>query len=468
MEERLPYGQLVLFTVCNLANGLSISVSFTQSMYPYASNMVMDFGLTEDRSATGYYAGFLCGGIMLGRAIGAPFWGYAADKYGRKPILLISLGSIVVGSLAFGLAPSFAVAATSLFLAGLFCTLAVVCKTCVSEVTPPGLQAKAMSWYTIGWYYGQIAGYSVGGLLVHPEQTGLVSGGLLARFPYLLPNLICSMLGFIALIGVLWYFKETLSSSKPLTSSSPAVSLPSPTSPFALFRSSNLCIMVCMYSIHVFCNTGFVETYPLWCWSSKAKGGLGFDPQDIGGTLTVSYIAMISVQSVLYSRMVKWLGLIGVIKASSIAMIPVLLGLPFIGVLRETQGLKAALVFGCLLYYLLGFNIFTSIFVLTNNSVLQYNRAKVNGWQMAVGYIVKGFTPLLIGNLFAFTSQRGPFFPFDYHFVFVMLAVGMAVEAVLAQRLPKSLEQPKSGEYSPVLKASAREIELSNEFKPST
>jgi MFS family permease len=434
-------------------------------MYPYASNMVMDFGLTEDRSATGYYAGFLCGGIMLGRAIGAPFWGYAADKYGRKPTLLISLSSIIGGSLVFGMAPSFAVAAVSLFIAGLFCTLAVVCKTCVSEVTPPALQAKGMSCYTLGWYYGQIAGYSVGGLLVHPEKTGIVTGGLFARFPYLLPNLICSVLGLIALIGVIFFFKETLPPPKP-SSSSPSVSLPPASRPFSAFRSANICSMVCMYSIHVFCNTGFVETYPLWCWSSKDKGGLSFDPQEIGGTLTISYIAMICVQSVLYSRMVKWLGLIGVIKASSIAMIPVLLGFPFIGVLRETQWmLKAALVIGCLLYYLLGFNIFTSIFVLTNNSVLQGDRAKVNGCQMAIGYIVKGFTPLLIGNLFAFTSQNGGFFPFDYHFVFTLLAVGMGIEALLAQRLPKSLEMPKSVEYSPVLPANSKEIELNSESK---
>jgi len=273
------------------------------------------------------------------------------------------------------------------------------------------------------------------------------------------------VIGFVALIGVIFFFKETLPPFKPADSST--VSLPTPSRPFAVFRSANICSMVCMYAIHVFCNTGFVETYPLWCWSSKDKGGLNFDPQEIGGTLTVSYIAMICVQSVLYSRMVKWLGLIGVIKASSIAIIPVLLGLPFIGLLRDTQWmLKAALVLGCLLYYLLGFNIFTSVFVLTNNSVLQQDRAKVNGYQMAVGYIVKGFTPLLIGNLFAFTSQKGRVFPFDYHFVFVLLAVGMGVEAVLAQSLPKSLEMPKSAEYSPVLRASAREIELSSDSKP--
>jgi len=257
------------------------------------------------------------------------------------------------------------------------------------------------------------------------------------------------MLGFIGLTGVIFCFKETLTPYKPANSST--VALTSSSRPFAVFRSANLRSMVCMNSINMLCDTGFVETYPLWCWSSKDKGGLNFDPQEIGGTLTVSYIAMICVQTVLYSRWVKRLGLIEVIKMCSTATIPVLLGLPFIGLLRDTQWmLRFALVLGCLLYYLLGFNIVTSIFILTNNSVQQQDRAKVNAFLMSMGYIVKGFTPLLIGYLFAYTSEKGRVFPFDYHFVFVLLAVGMEVEAFLA----KSLEMPKSAEYSPVLRTS--------------
>ena len=463
MEDRLPYGYLLLFTLCNLANGLSISVSLIQNMYPYASNMVMDFGLTDDRSATGYYAGFLCGGVMLGRALGAPFWGYAADRYGRKPVLVISLFSIVVGSLSFGLAQSFVMASASLFISGMFCTLAVVCKTCVSEVTPSKLQAKGMSYYTLGWYYGQIAGYSVGGLLVHPDRTGVTSAPLFVHFPYLLPNLVCSVIALVALIGVIFCFKETLKVAETSSSSVPSSSISSPSRSFSLLRSPDLRKLIYLYSLHVFCNTGFVETYPLWCWSRKDKGGLHFDPQEISLTLTMCYVAMISVQSVMYGRMVKWLGLIRVIQVSSVAMVPVLFGLPFIGRLSDTQWvLKTGLVIGCLIYYLLGFNVFTSSFVLTNNSVLQQDRGKLNGCQMAVGYVVKGVTPLFIGNLFAFTSQHGSFFPFDFHFVFILLATVMVIEAFLAQMLPKSLETPRSVDYVPVLKATSREIEMNS------
>lgn len=443
MQDKLPYGQLAIFTLCNLANGLSISVTATQSMYPYASNMVMDFGLTEDRSATGYYVGYLSGGTMIGRAIGASCWGWVADTYGRKPTLIVSLASIVAGSLAFGFAPNFYVAALTLFVEGLLCSLGSTCKTCVSEVTPKSLQAKATSCYALGWYYGQVAGFSVGGLLAHPDQSGLVESGLLVTFPYLLPNLFCAGVALISLIGVIFGFKETL----PVLDIKKAKAKSKSSESLSFLRSSSVIGVFVMYSLQVFCNTGFAETYPLWSWSDREHGGLEFNPAEIGTTMTYAYVVMVCVQSVLYSRMVQWLGLIGVIRCSSLMLIPVMVGLPLINLFKDSEEvLKALLVMGCLCYYLLGFNIYTSLFVLTNNSVCQSDRGKVNGFQQACGYIVKGVTPLFVGYTFSFTSQHGPFFPFDYHFIFMLLGVGMLVEAVMARGLDKELEVQKEEE----------------------
>jgi cyanate permease len=142
--------------------------------------------------------------------------------------------------------------------------------------------------------------------------------------------------------------------------------------------------------------------------------------------------------------MVKKLGLLGVIKSNCLILAPVLALLPFIGMFRESGVLlKGVLVFGCLIYYILGFNIYTSIFVLTNNSVTQQHRAKVNGFSNGIGYVVKGFTPLLVGYTFAYTSKKGFVYPFDYHFVFTVLGCVMFLQVFLATRLPKTLEKPK-------------------------
>ena len=157
--------------------------------------------------------------------------------------------------------------------------------------------------------------------------------------------------------------------------------------------------------------------------------------------------------------MVEWLGLIGVIRSSSLVLIPVMVGLPLINLFKDSETvLKTLLVIGCLFYYLLGFNIYTSLFVLTNNSVSQSDRGKVNGFQQACGYIVKGVTPLFVGYTFSYTSQHGPFFPFDYHFIFVLLGMGMLVEAVMARGLDKELETQKDDD----LEDKGKELELTS------
>ena len=50
---------------------------------------------------------------MTGRLFSARFWGLAADRYGRRFVIVVALVSTVVLSIAFGLARSFTLAYTS-------------------------------------------------------------------------------------------------------------------------------------------------------------------------------------------------------------------------------------------------------------------------------------------------------------------------------------------------------------------
>lgn len=40
--------------------------------------------------------------FFLGRLLSSYVWGFASDRLGRKPVMVISLGSIVIGSIFFG------------------------------------------------------------------------------------------------------------------------------------------------------------------------------------------------------------------------------------------------------------------------------------------------------------------------------------------------------------------------------
>lgn len=409
----------------------------------------MDYGLADDRSATGYYTGFLCGSLMLGRAVGAPFWGWVADQWGRKPVLLISLLSIAIGSLGLGLARNLETAVLSLLLAGVFCNLSATAKTCVSEVASGAKQTRAMAFYALGWFYGQIAGYLIGGFLVHPELSGLVTKGIVVTYPYLLPNLICAAVSLLTFVGILVFFKETLA-APPATLSVPHDS--------SYLRSNKG--LIAFYLLSVFCNTGFIETFPLWCWSSQEHGGLDLSTAEIGVTLTAAYVVLGLGQSWVYGWFARRLGLRKVVVGSSMLLCPVLVSISCLNLLPRLW-LQPVLAFACLLFYLLSYNVFTSLFVLINRSVSQQDRAKLNSCSMGVGYVVKGLTPLIVDFSFAYTSESGHRYPFDHHFVFTLLGLGTAVAAVLAAGLKWMEEEAKESYRDMEESRGSGELEIS-------
>ena len=55
----------------------------------------------------GYSSGILISAIMLGRVASAYFWGFIADRYGRRPVIFSSLWCTAGFSIAFGFSKTF-------------------------------------------------------------------------------------------------------------------------------------------------------------------------------------------------------------------------------------------------------------------------------------------------------------------------------------------------------------------------
>ena len=59
------------------------SVLTVPMLFPFVGYMTVDFGMADNTDEAGYYAGFLAGAFMLGRAISSTCWGVIADRYGK-------------------------------------------------------------------------------------------------------------------------------------------------------------------------------------------------------------------------------------------------------------------------------------------------------------------------------------------------------------------------------------------------
>jgi DHA1 family tetracycline resistance protein-like MFS transporter len=95
----------------------------------------------------------------------APLLGRLADRYGRRPVLLVSLGFLGVDYLAHAVNPT--VVSLMIFhgLAGTFAGTGIVVNAYVADVTPPVGRARAYGLVGAAFALGFVAGPALGGLL---------------------------------------------------------------------------------------------------------------------------------------------------------------------------------------------------------------------------------------------------------------------------------------------------------------
>ncbi|KAH9296469.1 hypothetical protein KI387_040057, partial [Taxus chinensis] len=176
------------------------------SLFPFLYFMVEDFhiGKTQD---IGYYAGCIGSSFMFGRFLTSALWGMAADKYGRKPVMLVGVASVIVFNTLFGMSVNFWMAISMRFLLGSFNGLLGPVKAYASEVCREEHQALGLSIVGTMWGIGLIIGPALGGFLAQPvdKYPNIFSkNSLFGRFPYLLPCICISGVAVIVFVSTFW------------------------------------------------------------------------------------------------------------------------------------------------------------------------------------------------------------------------------------------------------------------------
>ncbi len=107
----------------------------------------------------------------------APLWGRASDRFGRRPVLLVSLAGSVVSYALFALAGSWTALLVSRLLDGASGATVNVAQAYLADRVPPGERARAMGMIGAAVGTGFIVGPLLGGLAV---TRGAATAGWLA------------------------------------------------------------------------------------------------------------------------------------------------------------------------------------------------------------------------------------------------------------------------------------------------
>ncbi|KAK7256928.1 hypothetical protein RIF29_30530 [Crotalaria pallida] len=182
------------------------------SLFPFLYFMVRDFNIAKTEADIGSYAGYVGSAYMLGRTLTSLLWGMIADRYGRKPVMIIGIISVVIFNTLFGISTSFWMAVIMRFLLGSLCGLFGPVKAYATELFREEHQAIGLSTFSAAWGIGLIIGPALGGYLAQPVEKYphiFQKDSFWDKFPYSLPCFIMSGFAFAGVIACIW-IPETL------------------------------------------------------------------------------------------------------------------------------------------------------------------------------------------------------------------------------------------------------------------
>lgn len=121
----------------------------------------------EQLGAPQMLVGFVLGAYALGQFVAAPVVGSLSDRYGRKPLLLLSIGGTFLSLVLLGFARTIPLIFASRILDGLTGGNITVAQSYITDITSDDDRAKGLGLIGMAFGLGFILGPLFGGLLVN-------------------------------------------------------------------------------------------------------------------------------------------------------------------------------------------------------------------------------------------------------------------------------------------------------------
>lgn len=147
----------ILVTVFLDAVGLGIVI-------PVTPELIMEL-TGEGLSMAAVYGGWLVVAYAAMQFLFAPVIGNLSDRFGRRPVLLVSLLAFGLNYIIMGLAPTLVWLFVGRLAAGVAGATAVTANAYVADITPPEQRSRKFGLLGAAWGLGFVAGPVIGGLL---------------------------------------------------------------------------------------------------------------------------------------------------------------------------------------------------------------------------------------------------------------------------------------------------------------
>lgn len=261
------------------------------SIFPYVAEMVQRNGHLH-HADIGLYSGLIEALFSATQAVTLFFWGTWADRFGRKPMLVISLMGMTIGTAVFSISDSIWQMMLFRSLTGLFSGSNLIIRTMVGENCAPETRATFFAWYASAANLGIFIGPIVGGALSNPAiQYPGAFGDIpfLHEHPYALSGFATAAMNATSVITSIVALKETKprkADKRELESNEPPKTPPRLTSLREILRAPKVLAVIGVYSHVMALAIFFTAIHPVVLYTKVSFGGFGLSTAAITGFIT--------------------------------------------------------------------------------------------------------------------------------------------------------------------------------------
>jgi MFS family permease len=406
------------------------------SIFPYINQMAQENGRLADADV-GFYSGLIESLFSLTQMLVMIMWGQAADRFGRKPVLVSSLIGVSFATALFGMAKTIWQMVLFRCLAGVFAGSIVTIRTMISEHSTSKTQARAFSWFAFTGNMGILFGPLIGGALADPaRQYPSLFGNVrfFLDYPYALPSLAVGAIGLTAVAVTALCVDETLVRRPKSTPGEETAAAPKPEySTWTLLKCPGVPVVLSTYGYIMLLAYSYTAIVPVFWFTKIYLGGLGFTPLQISLMMGVNGFAQAIWILLVFPPLHRRIGTNGVLKVCAAAYPFFFAVSPMFNLLlrRGTPGSVTAFWFVAPTMLALGCGVsmsFTAIQLALNDvSPSPATLGTLNALALAIVSGVRSFSPALFASLYAIGARAQLLWGQAIWVLMVAMALGFTV-----------------------------------------
>ncbi len=356
----------------------------------------------EHFSADPFTVGVLMATYSLTQFIAAPLLGRMSDRYGRRPVLLWSLGGATLSYILLGFADTLIVLFLARAFGGFMAGNIGAAFAYIADITTVENRAKGMGLIGAAFGLGFIIGPAIGGILAGPDA---------ATANYQLPAFAAATLSGVSFLMALVMLKESLSKEiRERIASRPRIG--QWTQMKSAFSLPALGMLIVLTFLATFVFAGMEATFAMW-----SERAYGWGPEQNGYLFAFVGIMSAAIQGGAIGRLVKRFGERQLIVQGTISLA---IGL---GMIPFSSTLPILLVSMVFLAY--GFSITTpTLSSLISQHAGEENQGAMMGLSRSASTMARVLGPTWAGFLFAMLGKDWPFLGGAIIMVIVVIAAG--------------------------------------------